>query len=246
MKARPDSNQICVLDNIPIKLDADQAVMALHWNRKRDPESELRKLLDQAEALIQPKAAYRVSAVGWVSEDEVAVGGVTFSSRVLRINLAKVESAFPYIVTIGKCLETEAQSSGDLLKQYYLETLGDLALHLAEEYLAKTIKTEYRLRHLFSMNPGSLKNWPLTQQKMLFALFGNTEGLLGVRLTDQMLMIPRKSISGIYIPSAAKFSSCKLCQRKNCQGRKADYDARLSRSYRLEGEPDSPDRSCEF
>jgi len=246
MEGGPDSNQICVLDKIPIRLDADQAVMALHWNRKRDPESELQRLLDQAKTLIQPKAAYRVSSVASVSGDEVAVGGVTFSSRVLRINLAKVESAFPYIITIGKCLETEAQSSGDLLKQYYLETLGDLALHLAEEYLANTIKKEYRLRHLFSMNPGSLKNWPLTQQKMLFALFGNTEGLLGVRLTDQMLMIPRKSISGMYIPSAAKFSSCKLCQRKNCQGRKAPYDARLSQTYQLKGEFDSPGGSCEF
>ncbi len=246
MKARPDSNQICVLDKIPLRLDADQAVMALHWNSKRDPESELRKLLDQAKMLIQAKAVYRVSAVGSVSGDEVAVGGVTFSSRVLRINLARVKSAFPYIITIGKSLETEAQSSGDLLKQYYLETLGDLALHLAEEYLAKTIKKEYRLKHLFSMNPGSLKNWPLSQQRPLFALFGNIEGLLGVRLSDQMLMIPRKSISGIFIPSPAKFSSCKLCRRKNCQGRKAPYDARLRQTYQLEEEFDSPGESCEF
>jgi hypothetical protein len=117
---------------------------------------------------------------------------------------------------------------------------------VAEEYLADTIKKEYRLRHLISMNPGSLKNWPLTQQRTLFALFGNTEGILGVRLTDQMLMIPRKSISGIYIPSAAEFSSCQLCQRKNCQGRKTPYDARLSRTYQVEGEFDPPDGSCEF
>jgi hypothetical protein len=90
MEGRTDSDQVCVLDKIPINLSADLAVKALHWNSKRDPESELRKLLDQAETLVQPKAAYRVASVAYVTGDEVAVGGVTFSSRVLRINLAKV------------------------------------------------------------------------------------------------------------------------------------------------------------
>lgn len=246
MKSRRASDQVFVLDKIPIRLDPDEAKIAVHWNEKRGSEAELRELLEMAQSLIQPKAAYLASSVGPISGDQVPIGGVTFSSRVLRVNLAKARSVFPFILTIGKCLETEAQASGDLLRQYYLETLGDLALHKTGEYLAERIKKEFRLRRLVSMNPGSLKDWPLTQQKVLFVLFGDTEHLLGVRLTDQMLMIPRKSISGIDFPSTTEFSSCKLCRRENCQGRKAPYDPQLGRTYELEGEEGLPEGSCEF
>jgi hypothetical protein len=121
----------------------------------------------------------------------------------------------------------------DLLRQYYLETTADIALRLGKQHLEKHLKKHYGLEQISSMSPGSLPNWPITEQKPLFELIGDTEELVGVRLTDSMLMLPRKSISGIVFPTEVTFSSCQLCSREKCEGRKAPYDKALKEKYGL-------------
>jgi hypothetical protein len=46
-----------------------------------------------------------------------------------------------------------------------------------------------------------------------------------------MLMIPRKSISGICFPTEVTFLSCQLCPRKRCPSRKAAYDEKIKKKY---------------
>ena len=67
-----------------------------------------------------------------------------------------------------------------------------------------------------------------------FKVNTNTQArkIIGVNLTDSFLMIPRKSISGIYFPTEIKFYSCQLCPRERCIGRKAPYDSKLAKNYR--------------
>ncbi|MGE5222062.1 MAG: vitamin B12 dependent-methionine synthase activation domain-containing protein, partial [Omnitrophica WOR_2 bacterium] len=80
---------------------------------------------------------------------------------------------------------------------------------------------------LAAMNPGSLEDWPLSEQNSLFALLGDVTETTGVRLTDSMLMQPTKSVSGIYFTSAEGFASCQLCPRQACPNRRATYDPDL-------------------
>jgi hypothetical protein len=77
------------------------------------------------------------------------------------------------------------------------------------------------------MNPGSLQDWPLREQRPLFALIGAVDTRIGVRLTDSCLMTPRKSTSGIQFPTEESFASCQLCGREVCPNRRAPYDATL-------------------
>jgi hypothetical protein len=84
------------------------------------------------------------------------------------------------------------------------------------------------------MSPGSLEDWPIQEQAALFNLLGDTESELGVRLSDSLLMIPRKSISGIFFPAEGSFESCRLCPRRNCQGRRAAHDPGLRREFGLD------------
>ncbi|MBW2482786.1 MAG: vitamin B12 dependent methionine synthase, partial [Deltaproteobacteria bacterium] len=53
----------------------------------------------------------------------------------------------------------------------------------------------------------------------------------GVKLNDSLLMLPAKSISGIYFQAEASFFSCQLCPRQRCESRKAKYDPDLVREY---------------
>jgi hypothetical protein len=225
-----------VLDNISIQWDLDTVKRQLRLDKKGGSLPDVRELVGTAGSLIRAKAVYEVSYIGQRGKSTVDVNGVTFTSRVLRVNLDKVERVFPFIITIGKALEDEASSCKDLLRQFYLETIADMGLGCARQHLEEHLKRHYGLGQLSRMNPGSLEDWPVTEQKPLFSLFGNVKELIGVTLTENMLMIPRKSISGIFFPTEVKFFSCQLCPREGCPARRAPYDEALGEKYGLNDE----------
>ena len=81
------------------------------------------------------------------------------------------------------------------------------------------------------MSPGSLQDWPIESQRQLFQLLPEVEASVGVRLNKSFLMIPTKSVSGIYFQTEVSFFNCQLCQRGKCPGRKARYNEDLAREY---------------
>jgi hypothetical protein len=85
------------------------------------------------------------------------------------------------------------------------------------------------------MAPGSLADWPIEEQAPLFKLLGDVDASIGVKLTDSMLMLPAKSISGVYFPADVSFFSCQLCPRERCESRKAKYDPKLAQEYGIKG-----------
>jgi hypothetical protein len=207
-------------DPISVTLDAGEIAARLRFDPARAGFGSLDGLVALAQGLIAPRAAYDVAYVGARGEGTIEVTGVTFTSPVLSKNLEQANKVFPYIITVGPELERAASAQGDLLKQYYLEEMANIALEQAAEWLSSQIEERHGLPPLSNMSPGSLEDWPITEQAKLFSLFGDTERLVGVRLTDSMLMIPRKSISGILFPSEEGFVACQLCDRANCPGRK--------------------------
>ena len=208
---------------IPVTLDVTEISARLRFDPVRAGFDSLDELIALAQGLILPRAVYDVAYVGAKGEGTVEVAGVTFQSTVLRANLDGVNKVFPYIITVGPELERAAAAQGDLLKQYYLEEMANYALEQAADWLSGQLEARYSLGKLSNMSPGSLEDWPITEQTKLFSIFGDTESLIGVRLTDSMLMLPRKSISGILFPSEEGFTSCQLCDRERCPGRKAPY-----------------------
>ena len=58
---------------------------------------------------------------------------------------------------------------------------------------------------------------------------------IGVRLTDSFVMLPMKSVSGVYFPTEHTFASCQLCPRDDCPGRSAPYDPKLWKERYAEG-----------
>ena len=93
------------------------------------------------------------------------------------------------------------------------------------------LKQIYALEKTAFMAPGSLPNWPIGQQKPLFKLLGDVKSSIGVELTESLLMLPAKSVSGIYFPTETSFFSCQLCPRERCDSRKAKYNEKLAQEY---------------
>jgi len=211
------------IDLISVALDPGEIAARLRFDRKRAGFESLDELIALAQSLIHPRAVFDVAYTGAKGEGTVEVAGVIFQSPILRKNLDGANKVFPYIITVGPELERAASAQGDLLKQYYLEEMANIALESAARWLGGQLEARYGVTGLANMSPGSLEDWPITEQTKLFSIFGDTEKAVGVRLTDSMLMLPRKSISGILFPSEEGFVACQLCERERCPGRKAAY-----------------------
>ena len=211
------------IDLIPVTLDPGEIAARVRFDPVRAGFESLDELVSLAQTLIHPRAVYEVAYTGAKGEGTVEVAGVTFESPILSKNLDGANKVFPYIITVGPDLERAASAQGDLLKQYYLEEMANIALESAAGWLGGRLESLYGVTGLANMSPGSLEDWPITEQTKLFSIFGDTARSIGVRLTDSMLMLPRKSISGILFPSEEGFVACQLCERERCPGRKAAY-----------------------
>jgi hypothetical protein len=117
------------------------------------------------------------------------------------------------------------------------DAIKELAVQQARAYMQEYLTKRFALGQMSRMAPGAgaAEDWPITQQKQLFSIFGDVEKHIGVRLTDTCLMVPIKSVSGILFPTEVSFEACQLCPREQCIGRRAPYDAALAKQYRGEG-----------
>jgi hypothetical protein len=225
-----------VLKEIPFELDKELIIKKLHITEEEDKD-RIGTLANEALSIGKPKGIYVETYIDHKDEESVSVGIVTFESRVLRINLDNIFKIYPYSATCGTELEEWADSIGDVLENFWADTIKQMVLGTAVNYLKKHVKDKYGFRKISTMNPGSLEDWPLSEQGKLFELLGDTRQEIGVRLTESFLMLPTKSVSGIIFPVQKGFENCQLCKRKGCPGRSAPFDEVLFREkYGLEVE----------
>ena len=193
--------QPVVLKDIRFRPDVDRLKKKLRVRDGGGYSDQFAYLVQEAEAIARPRALYGVAYVDSRSESCVVVDGIPFSSRVLRINLEKAHRVFPFLCTCGIELHKWAAAQEDILQRYYADEIAEAALRQALGVLREHLNGRYLLGRTSTMSPGSLPDWPIQAQRPLFALFGRADELLGVRLTESLLMIPSKSVSGIRFPT---------------------------------------------
>jgi hypothetical protein len=216
-----------IFDTIPWQLDPADVLSKVRMDPADNEADDVRRLLDAAHAIGRPKALYKEGFVDSRTDDTVVIDGVTFTSRVLRVNLDNAHRVFAYLATCGTELEAWARSLDDLLEKYWADAIMELALRKALHFLNAKIDQVMPRSKTSVMNPGSLHDWPITQQRPLFALAGSGAATAGITLTESLLMVPAKSVSGIRFPTETSFESCQLCPRKDCPNRRALYDREL-------------------
>jgi hypothetical protein len=219
-----------VLDDLPVELSLEKTVERLKLDERRSRTLGVEGVFKTAAGLIHSQAMYAAAYVSKRSSDKIEIDGIEFTSRVLARNLERIERVFPYVLTIGDSLENTARSSKSIAGRLVLETIGDLALRSGLEYVQRHISEQHGLETTSNMGPGQL-DWPIEQQRELFSLLGHVRDTIGVTLTENLMMVPRKSISGIIFPTEETFTSCQLCQRDKCPSRKAPFDGALSKEF---------------
>jgi hypothetical protein len=214
-----------ILDHIPFQLDVDSLAQSMRIKPGSSSHKNITQLCATAQSIGQPKAYYRMAFVETKGDDHVVVEGVRLSSRILRVNLEQAHRVFVYVVTCGQELEAWTNSfQSDFLLKFWADAISEAVLRQAMEFFSQHLVERYQPGLTSQMNPGSLPDWPITEQRPLFSILGDVEQAIGVQLTDSLLMLPRKSVSGIDFPTETTFASCQLCPREACPNRRAPYN----------------------
>ncbi len=182
-------------------------------------------MLEEASAVADPKAVFVKKLITELGEDNVRLGEHIFTSSLVREKLGKSEFVLVYTATCGTELdEWSKKYADDPFKQYFADVIKEQYLFAVIMRMRNEAKEKYYPdMDISSLPPGSLPEWPISEQKEVFGLLGECADRVGVTLTDSYLMIPSKSASGIFFSSDSHFESCSMCKRAHCQGRRAPY-----------------------
>ncbi|AFH49526.1 Hypothetical protein IALB_1819 [Ignavibacterium album JCM 16511] len=166
---------------------------------------------------------------------------ITFQKNILSIDniefnlgpiiyrdLKDASDIFIFVCTIGSDLEKEVQkliSEGDTISAFILDRIASELVELTADLLELKIQNElntknYNLTNRFS--PGYC-GWSVSEQRKLFSLL--PEDFCGIHLTESSLMIPIKSVSGVYGAAfnlIRKDYHCDICDAEFCYRRKSD------------------------
>jgi len=227
----PADNEIFTLD-IPPQLDI-KAVAKRVTTGKTSPRYHqmLEELAAATLAAAHPVGLYKVSHILKNDGKKVDIDGVTFTSTVLSKLFEGQETVIPFIVTGGKELMEMVSARGDMMKQFYLDTIKTLIVANAVNYLKEYVQKKHLMPKVALMNPGEIEDWYIVEQHPLFSLFGDVEKRIGVTLTKGGVMHPIKSRSGIIFANDAGFETCHLCTQKTCPGRRVKFDPEMYKHY---------------
>ena len=217
------------ISDIPFDLITDELLETLKIKHSTDDAKEFEDLVCKAREIGKPKALYKVSFIEEKGNNTITLDGVTFTSLALRKNFDSIERVFPYVATCGTEIDDIEIEQSDYQRKFWIFFLKLNLLEISINYLKEQLDKRYKVSKLSTMSPGSgdASVWPLEQQKELFSIFDDVENLIGVRLTESLVMVPDMSVSGILFPTETNFQSCQLCHRENCFGRRAPFDRQL-------------------
>ncbi len=225
-----------IIDQIPFELKAEALADSFRVDKNNSYFKTIVKFCDEAQKIARPKFIYNVSFIEERGDDFVVIEGVRFKSRVMSVNLSEVNRVFPIIATCGRELDEWSKNFTDLLENYLADQIKEKALRVATNTGLSELKKKYQLGRTSYMSPGSLEDWPLTEQASLFALLGKGPSTIGVDLTDSFLMLPTKSVSRLLFATETDYQNCSLCPRETCPNRRAPHSPELFKEkYGLKG-----------
>jgi hypothetical protein len=227
-----------ILDAITFEPNFKRLLQHLHIKPDHPMAADVERLLEEAREVARPRAMVGLASVEEKGEDWVVVEGVRLDSRVLRVNLDQAHRVFAYVATCGMELQRWGEGLTDMLYSYWADEIKAMALGSAIRALNAHLVARYRPGRTATMAPGSLTDWPIQQQKLLFTILGDPTEAIGVELTDSYLMVPNKSVSGLRFSTEEPFESCMLCPRDGCPGRRAPYNPKLYDQKYWQPEPE--------
>ena len=224
---------------VSVRYEAHFDALVKRLQINEDCEDEFRDVFDECLKIACPKGVFTECASSQEG-DFTFVGGKAFDSRVLKMNFKGLDRVFPYVISCGRELYDFACATEDPLYRFWIDGISEDALRAVGAHVREAVKETYSLGHMSSVNPGSLRDFPLSCQRPLFDLLGDGPDKIGLELTPTFLMLPYKSGSGIYFETEAHYENCMLCPRLNCPGRRMPYSEEQVAVYGIQYPDEQP------
>jgi hypothetical protein len=208
--------------------------------RPQKLSEELLALFERARPLIEPKAAYTTThVIGFESDVVHLENGHALKGIVLEDMLDRGQEIIPYVVTTGPKLENEIGQEKNLLRSFLMDRIANYALHKAREYLrslaAERLGNERGSISEFSPGTGTGELFAIEQQKPLFRILDPAPASIGVHLTPSLMMVPKKSESGVLAATRQEYNACAYCPRPRCENRSAPFISDYQRIKHTDG-----------
>jgi len=218
-----------VIDPVPVVLDPAELLHTLKGGTQRLSD-ELVSLMEETRSILEPKAVYSFVRVLHLSDDQVRLeNGHALRSIVLGDMLEVGQEIVPHVITVGPKLEERAHEDKNLLHAYLLEKIADHALEKTRDYLRSYAGGRLGpILSTFSPGSGTGELFTLEQQAALFSMLEPNKNV-GVRLMSSYMMVPRKSVSGVFGATREEYVSCVHCPRQ-CESRMRPYGGNYQRS----------------
>ena len=214
-------------------IDKQQVLNSIGYRDGYKPSARIGSLVNDYignyQNLIASSYSYTIRDIESVQEGSVTLGdSIVLESKVIARLLGQCKKVAIFILTIGNTLEEMVAylaENGLVLQATVLDAIGSGAAEQVAVFVEDMIRKLARVKGLSisrRFSPGYC-DWDVSQQEMIFStLNGN---LAGVSLTEEYLMLPRKSMSGIvgigtHSSDIENYNPCKTCLKQDCPGRR--------------------------
>ena len=223
-----------ILDTIKLDIPPDIGRDFLEKVMGSGINPPLQKLLEEktSECLesITPKAIHDRFEIEKVEGNQVHFKSRhIFSGPHVSKILTGSKTAILYIYTLGNRIDRiidEERRSGDTLASIIMDAITTSLLGVLGDSVGEKIKKqgieEKNWGSTCTYSPGQYK-WTIEEQKKIFEMIDGKK--IGVDLNESCLMVPFKSVSGVYgfgpkdrIDKTRV--ACDLCPRENCIGKR--------------------------
>jgi len=222
-----------VSGRIDIGIDRRSVCRYLGYKADVEPSARIASLLDEyierARHLIEPFYSYIINDINRVEGSRASVKGrIVFKSEVIARLLKRCEKVAVFILTIGSRLEETVgwlADDGLIVEAYVLDAIGSSVAESLADVVQSKIGDLAQAQGLCisrRFSPGYC-DWDINQQRVLFrAMDGDSSG---VCLSEECMMMPQKSISGIIgiglcDQGVESYNPCETCNKRNCLGRR--------------------------
>ncbi len=217
------------IDDLRVRVDIQAVLAQLRMQPDSPAGPRVTVLVERVEQTVRPKALYRACQVTSSDAGRVKINGVEFHSRTLAALLQSIDQVFVYVVTCGPEASAPLPANRGAFERLAHDAISNQMLRQSCHEFERRIAQQYHLEGTATLGPGAGDGvlWPIEDQRALFSLLGDTETSIGVSLTDDHMMLPMKSLSGVLFATDNGFRSCQLCTSHGCGMRDAPFDSRV-------------------
>ncbi len=196
-----------------VRIVTDRMLRIQGYTDPKQVRRPIRQAADEAaatvERLVEPDLCYRrVGVEGRVAEQLRLAGGTTLRCAAFPRFLDDSAEVVVFVLTAGGRIDSELARLNDeqrLLEMLFVETAGWLAVEEITKTFTRRLRAAAR-REGFKItrrmgpgysypSPGGVAEWPLDEQRHLFALLD--DGDLPVTMLESCAMTPKMSRSGL-------------------------------------------------